>query len=68
MSVTCEHSMKARKEGLCAKCADIKPYTVFRVCKDECFACKQDGYFWGPSAPEDKVGKPMYKDGNPQNE
>jgi len=27
---------------------DAKPYLIFRYCKEQCFACPQCGYFWGP--------------------
>ena len=32
------------------------PWLVFRYCKDKCLACKQCGWFWGPSHP--RAGEP----------
>jgi hypothetical protein len=55
----CEHNAKAKKEGLCAKCAELKPYIQFKTCKNQCFACKECGLFYGPGAGEDKAGRPV---------
>ena len=60
--ITCEHNMKERKEGLCSDCAKLKPYTVFKTCRDECFACNECGYFWGSGQEDqnkDRIGKPI---------
>jgi hypothetical protein len=42
--LSCKHKL----DGLCAACAQQKPYTVFKYeeCKKE--DCKCCGYFWGP--------------------
>lgn len=55
----CEHNAKAKKEGLCAKCAELKPYKQFKTCKKQCFNCKECGWFYGPGAEENKIGKPV---------
>jgi hypothetical protein len=55
----CEHTAKAKKEGLCAKCAELKPFAQFKTCKDQCFNCKQCGWFYGTGAKEDMAGKPI---------
>lgn len=57
--ITCEHNMKERKEGLCSDCAKLKPYTVFKTCIDECFACNECGYFFGSGHPT-IAGQPLY--------
>jgi hypothetical protein len=31
---------------------DEPPYTVFKYCKDQCFACNECGLFYGPGAGE----------------
>jgi hypothetical protein len=56
MSLVCEHNAF----GLCAKCKDLKPYTVFRDNPDCNKSGEEDhccGYFWGPPAPENLIGK-----------
>ena len=59
MEISCEHNSKLRKQGLCAKCADIKPYMVFR------FGPK-GGYFWGPGYPiEAERGQRPYWSSDP---
>lgn len=58
MAISCEHNMKARKEGMCAPCAAKQPYTVYRMCGKLCTNCKVCGYFFGPGSPWD--GKRMY--------
>lgn len=56
---SCPHSVKLKLDGMCKPCADGKPYMVFRICKEQCFKCKECGWFWGPGA--DKLaGKPVY--------
>jgi hypothetical protein len=46
---TCKHNSKARKDGLCSKCAENKPFTIFKWCdvktcpKDA--TCTHAGYF-----------------------
>jgi len=55
----CEHNARAKKEGLCAKCSDLKPFIQFKTCKKQCLACKECGLFYGPGASEDKAGRPV---------
>src|ERR1017187_583169 len=55
----CEHNSKARKPGLCAKCSDLKPYTVFKYCKKQCFSCNECGWFYGSGASDELVGRPV---------
>lgn len=55
----CEHNAKARKEGCCAKCLELKPFKQFKTCKKQCFNCKECGWFYGPGAEESKIGKPV---------
>lgn len=55
----CEHNVKAKKEGTCAKCSELKPYMQFKTCKAQCFNCKECGWFYGPGASEDKAGRPV---------
>lgn len=43
--MSCKHS----SHGFCSKCAELKPYLQFKLCKDKCFSCKNCGYFWGPA-------------------
>lgn len=56
---TCPHSVKLKLAGLCPKCNEKKPYTQFRLCKDSCLNCNGCGWFFGPGAKEDQVGKPI---------
>jgi len=51
----CEH----KKDGLCAKCGELKPYKQFKTCKKQCFNCKECGWFYGSGAGEDKAGRPV---------
>jgi len=30
---------------------DEKPVLIFRICKAQCFACDQCGYFWSDGQP-----------------
>ena len=55
----CEHNSKARKEGLCPKCAELKPFIQFKYCKKQCFVCNECGWFWGPGADESLAGRPI---------
>lgn len=50
---------KHQRDGLCKACSETKPYYQFRICKEQCFACNQCGYFYGSGAPEALQGKPV---------
>lgn len=53
--IACKH----QREGLCKPCSEAKPYYQFRICKKQCFACNECGYFYGSGAPEALQGKPV---------
>jgi hypothetical protein len=56
MSLICEHNSM----GLCAKCKDLKPYTVFKdnpECQKSGEEDKCCGYFYASGAPEVLAGK-----------
>jgi hypothetical protein len=56
--VLCSHNAKVRQPGLCKNCRDVKPYTVFLMCKGaNCDHKNECGYFWGPGAKDDMIGK-----------
>jgi hypothetical protein len=55
----CPHTAKARKEGLCKECSELKPYAQFKYCKRQCFACNECGWFYGPGAKPELAGKPI---------
>lgn len=55
----CKHS----RDGFCNKCAELKPYMQFRLCKLKCFKCNECNYYWGPSHFE-KNGQPLFKEIN----
>jgi transposase-like protein len=45
-AVCCKHNQLERsKEGLCEKCAAKKVDFAYRMCKKQCFNCKECGYF-----------------------
>lgn len=51
---TCDHNMKARRDGLCGPCSGVKVYMTYRLSKgcQTCQGCRECGWFWGPGAPE----------------
>jgi hypothetical protein len=56
--IDCKHNRKLRLHGLCKDCKEKKPYMVFLLCKgDNCDHVNECGYFWGPGAPDDLIGK-----------
>lgn len=62
---TCDHNMKARRDGLCGPCSVTKPYMTYRLGKScqTCRDCKECGWFWGAAAPEALQGRRVHAAG-----
>lgn len=60
--ISCKHNLKARLDGLCQPCSELKPFVQFRICSKSCMACAQCGYFWGPGN-DKQSGQPIYPHG-----